>query len=137
MCVARCIYPPEICSMKSHFPSSSVLEQWYSIAITPFAIALLFPLLDFKTWLYKFWKASMRKLTLSIYFFPIWFPTIFVFLLLPASALNGIVHNLVVPNSVLEKLSFSELSIEKMKFFTQSSTIFFFFSVVFLTLKVA
>ena len=42
--------------------------------------------------------------------------------MLPVSALNIIVHNEVVPKNVLEKFSFSELKIEKVKFFTQSPT---------------
>ena len=40
----------------------------------------------------------------------------------PVSALNTIVHNQVVPKKVVEKFSFSELKIEKVKFFTLSPT---------------
>ena len=43
-------------------------------------------------------------------------------LLLPVSALNIIVHNIVVLKTVEEKFSFSEFKIDKAKFFTQSPT---------------
>ena len=46
-----------------------------------------------------------------------------------------IVHNSVVPKTVAEKLSFSELKIEKVKLFSQSSTKNFVLA--FLTLEVA
>ena len=44
-----------------------------------------------------------------------------VFLLLPVSALNTIVHNQVLPKPVVEKFSFSELKIEKVTFFTHQN----------------
>ena len=44
------------------------------------------------------------------------------FLLLPVSALNTILVNEVVPKTVVEKFSFSELEIEKVKFFFQGPT---------------
>ena len=40
--------------------------------------------------------------------------------MLPASALNTIAHNSVVRKTVFQKFSFSELKIEKVKFFTKS-----------------
>ena len=43
-----------------------------------------------------------------------------VFLLLPVSALNTIVHNQ-VPKPVVEKFSFSELKIKKVTFFTHQN----------------
>ena len=46
----------------------------------------------------------------------------FFFLFLPVSALNTIVHNSVGLKVVVEKFNFSELKIEKVKFFTQSLT---------------
>ena len=55
--------------------------------------------------------------------------------MLPVSAQDTIVHNYVVAKSVVEKFSHSELKIEKIKFFTQSSTKFF--TLAFLTLEVA
>ena len=45
-----------------------------------------------------------------------------IFLLLPLSASKNIVHNTIVPKIVLKKFSYSELKIEKVKYFTQSST---------------
>ena len=47
-----------------------------------------------------------------------------IFLLLPVSALNAVLHNQVVPKTVVLKFSFSKLKIEKVKFFTQSNQIF-------------
>ena len=50
--------------------------------------------------------------------------------MLPVSALNTIVHNCVqLPKTVVEKFSFSELKIEKVKFFTLSPTEIFCSSV--------
>ena len=43
-------------------------------------------------------------------------------LLLPVSALNTILHNQVVPKTVVEKCSYSELKTEKVFFFIQRST---------------
>ena len=63
----------------------------------------------------------------------IWKLTIFLLLLIPA--LNTIVHNQVVPKTVVKKFSFSKLKIEKVKFFTQSPTNFV--ELAFLTLEVA
>ena len=45
-----------------------------------------------------------------------------IFLLLPVSALNTIVYDLVLPKTVMEKFSFKKLKIEKVIFFTQSPT---------------
>ena len=47
-----------------------------------------------------------------------------IFLLLPVSALNAVLHNQVVLKTVVLKFSFSKLKIEKVKFFTQSNQIF-------------
>ena len=49
--------------------------------------------------------------------------------MLPVPALNTIAHNYIVPKAVVEKFSFSELKIEKVKLFTQSSTKIFSISV--------
>ena len=49
--------------------------------------------------------------------------------MLPVSALNTIVQNQVVSKTVAKKFSFSELKIGKVKFFTQSPTKNFCFSV--------
>ena len=45
-----------------------------------------------------------------------------IFLFLPVSALNTIVHNEVVLITVVEKFSFSEPKIEKVNLFNQSPT---------------
>ena len=58
-----------------------------------------------------------------------------IFLLLLASGLNTIVHNKVVPKTVVKKFSFSELKIKKVKFFTQHPTKIF--ALAFLKLAVA
>ena len=42
--------------------------------------------------------------------------------MLPVSALNTIVYNLVVPKKVVEKFGFNELKIEKVKFLSQCPT---------------
>ena len=47
----------------------------------------------------------------------------------PVSALNTTVHYQVVPKTIVEKFSFSELKIEKGKYFTQSLTQIFCISV--------
>ena len=47
-----------------------------------------------------------------------------IFLLLPVSALNIFVHRKVVPKTIVEKFSFSELKIQKVILFTQSLTKF-------------
>ena len=49
--------------------------------------------------------------------------------MLPVSVLNTIAHNLVVQKTVVKKLIFSELKIEKLIFFTQSPTNVFCISV--------
>ena len=42
--------------------------------------------------------------------------------MLPVSVLNTIVHNKVVPKKVVEKFTFNEIKIEKVKSFTQCPT---------------
>ena len=49
--------------------------------------------------------------------------------MLPVSALNIMVHNEVVPKTVVKKSSFSEFKIEKVKFCTESLTKFYCISV--------
>ena len=42
--------------------------------------------------------------------------------MLPVSALNTIVHNCIEQKTIVDKFSFSELKVEKVKFFTQRPT---------------